>query len=70
MADRRQTCNRERSEALHIADELAQIAEVFGTACRDHVRVALGANPDIHWMTVVDLELHEWDRNRRAALAP
>jgi hypothetical protein len=69
MADHRHACNRERTEALVISDELAQIAEVYGTECRDHVRAALAANPDIHWMTVVDLEVLEWDRNRRAILA-
>lgn len=51
-----------RTEALNIVDELSAIAEVYGTQCRDRVRVELAANPDLHWLDVVDLTLIEWER--------
>lgn len=59
----------ERAAALQIADELILIAEVYGTQCRDRVRSALAANPDLHWMNVVDLALIEWERTRPSMAA-
>lgn len=58
----------DRNEALLIADDLALIAEVYGTTCRDHVRRALAANPHLHWQAVIDLTLTEWERVERAPL--
>lgn len=59
----------DRASALQIADELILIAEVYGTQCRDRVRTALAANPDLHWMNVVDLALIEWERTRPSMAA-